>query len=97
LTAIFDSCHSGTLLGAYPPTYHALTHRAADLEHDECNAVYVPWVSKGERKSRTLWDARRECPPPYVTPPADYTGRIAQGGIMQSGARARPRAGCSQA
>ncbi|OBZ65606.1 Metacaspase-1A, partial [Grifola frondosa] len=38
LTAIFDSCHSGTLL---------------DLEHDLCNQVYVPWVNKGQRGSQT--------------------------------------------
>ncbi|KAF9816915.1 hypothetical protein IEO21_03789 [Rhodonia placenta] len=40
LTAIFDSCHSGTLL---------------DLEHYDCNQVYHPWISKGERKMRTRW------------------------------------------
>lgn len=39
LTAIFDSCTSGTLL---------------DLGHYRCNNVYCPWVSKGKRKSNTL-------------------------------------------
>lgn len=34
LTAIFDSCHSGTLL---------------DLDHYLCNTVYFPWVNKGTR------------------------------------------------
>jgi len=39
LTAIFDSCYSGTLL---------------DLEHYSCNSVWIPWVNKGPRKSDTL-------------------------------------------
>jgi len=39
LTAIFDSCTSGTLL---------------DLDHYECNKVYRPWVNKGGRRSNTL-------------------------------------------
>ncbi|KAI0063755.1 hypothetical protein BV25DRAFT_356755 [Artomyces pyxidatus] len=38
-TAFFDSCHSGTML---------------DLPHHYCNAVYVPWVSKGERRTKTM-------------------------------------------
>jgi len=40
LTAIFDSCHSGTLL---------------DLEHYNCNNIYHPWISKGDRKMRSRW------------------------------------------
>lgn len=40
LTAIFDSCHSGTLL---------------DLDHYFCNAVYFPWLSKGKRRSKSQW------------------------------------------
>ncbi|KAJ3994394.1 peptidase C14, caspase domain-containing protein [Lentinula boryana] len=36
LVAVLDSCHSGSLL---------------DLEHYRCNRVWVPWVSKGRRKS----------------------------------------------
>ncbi|KAI0935049.1 hypothetical protein AcV7_003960 [Taiwanofungus camphoratus] len=40
LTAIFDSCHSGTLL---------------DLEHYACNGIYRPWVSKGQRSKRSRW------------------------------------------
>lgn len=40
LTAIFDSCHSGTLL---------------DLDHYLCNNVYFPWSSPGFRNQRTLW------------------------------------------
>ncbi|KAI0353866.1 hypothetical protein OH77DRAFT_554558 [Trametes cingulata] len=40
LTAIFDSCHSGTLL---------------DLDHYLCDAVYFPWLSRGRRRSRSLW------------------------------------------
>ncbi|KAL0953665.1 hypothetical protein HGRIS_004864 [Hohenbuehelia grisea] len=41
LVAVFDSCHSATLL---------------DLEHIRCNRVYVPWISKGRRKSDTIYD-----------------------------------------
>ncbi|KAF8913510.1 caspase domain-containing protein [Mucidula mucida] len=41
LVAIFDACHSATLL---------------DLEHSHCNRVVVPYVSKGRRRSRTLWN-----------------------------------------
>ncbi|KAJ3514302.1 hypothetical protein NLJ89_g2449 [Agrocybe chaxingu] len=40
LTAIFDSCHSGTLL---------------DLNHDLCNAVYLPFFNKGVRRTREKW------------------------------------------
>jgi len=39
LTAIFDACHSGTLL---------------DLEHYTCNNVWVPWLNKGKRQSDTI-------------------------------------------
>ena len=34
LTAIFDSCHSGTLL---------------DLDHYLCNRVWFPWCNRGQR------------------------------------------------
>ncbi|RPD69580.1 hypothetical protein L226DRAFT_575567 [Lentinus tigrinus ALCF2SS1-7] len=37
LTAIFDSCHSGTLL---------------DLEHYTCNSVWFPWCNRGPRDLR---------------------------------------------
>ncbi|KAI0765913.1 caspase domain-containing protein [Trametes elegans] len=40
LTAIFDSCHSGTLL---------------DLDHYLCNAVYFPWLNRGTRRSMSKW------------------------------------------
>ncbi|OSD05044.1 hypothetical protein PYCCODRAFT_1465490 [Trametes coccinea BRFM310] len=40
LTAIFDSCHSGTLL---------------DLDHYLCHSVYYPWVSPGFRYEKTMW------------------------------------------
>ncbi|KAL0574367.1 hypothetical protein V5O48_007590 [Marasmius crinis-equi] len=40
LVAIFDSCHSASLL---------------DLKHFRCNRVYVPWISKGRRKSDSMW------------------------------------------
>lgn len=38
LIAIFDACHSGTIL---------------DLDHYDCNALYHPWVSKGIRGMMT--------------------------------------------
>ncbi|KAF9078751.1 caspase domain-containing protein [Rhodocollybia butyracea] len=45
LVAVLDSCHSGSLL---------------DLEHDKCNRVWTPWVSKGRRKSDPIRnDVRR--------------------------------------
>ncbi|KAL0569231.1 SCF ubiquitin ligase complex subunit cdc4 [Marasmius crinis-equi] len=40
LVAIFDSCHSASLL---------------DLKHFRCNRVYVPWISKSRRKSDSMW------------------------------------------
>nr|VWO94161.1 Metacaspase-1 (EC [Ganoderma boninense] len=43
LTAIFDSCCSGTLL---------------DLEHYACNNVYFPWVNRGKRDLRSPNRAR---------------------------------------
>jgi len=39
LLAVLDTCHSGTML---------------DLPHFHCNSVYVPWQSKGERRTMTL-------------------------------------------
>lgn len=41
LVAIFDSCHSASLL---------------DLDHFRCNRVFVPWISKGRRRSDTRWN-----------------------------------------
>lgn len=37
--AFLDSCHSGTLL---------------DLPHHHCNQVWVPWLSQGKRRTKTL-------------------------------------------
>ncbi|TFK85489.1 hypothetical protein K466DRAFT_654229 [Polyporus arcularius HHB13444] len=46
LTAIFDSCHSGTML---------------DLDHYLCNSVYHPWTDIGFRRHLTKWlGARRK-------------------------------------
>jgi len=39
LLAILDTCHSGTML---------------DLPHYHCNNVYVPWLSKGQRRTKSL-------------------------------------------
>ncbi|KAI8974821.1 caspase domain-containing protein [Trametes punicea] len=40
LMAIFDSCHSGTLL---------------DLDHYLCHNIYYPWISPGFRRQQTWW------------------------------------------
>ncbi|KAJ7054088.1 peptidase C14, caspase domain-containing protein, partial [Mycena amicta] len=42
LVAVFDSCHSASLL---------------DLAHFRCNRIYVPWISKGRRRSDEIWNA----------------------------------------
>ncbi|KAH8994265.1 hypothetical protein EDB92DRAFT_1815192 [Lactarius akahatsu] len=39
LLAVFDACHTGTML---------------DLPHSHCNNIYVPWLSKGERHTLTM-------------------------------------------
>ncbi|KAF8959333.1 caspase domain-containing protein [Flammula alnicola] len=44
LIAVFDSCHSGTLL---------------DLKHFRCNRVYVPWLNKGYRRTNSLWNSNK--------------------------------------
>jgi len=46
LQAILDTAHSGTLL---------------DLPHYHCNNVYVPWQSKGERRTKTLHNIKGLC------------------------------------
>ncbi|KAJ3508179.1 hypothetical protein NLJ89_g5898 [Agrocybe chaxingu] len=40
LIAVFDSCNSGTLL---------------DLKHFRCNQVYVPWLNRGDRRTKSMW------------------------------------------
>jgi len=56
LTAIFDSCNSGTLLGNVPSALSLPTaaYVQKDLGHYKCNNVYRPWVNKGKRRSKTL-------------------------------------------
>ncbi|KAI0628661.1 peptidase C14, caspase domain-containing protein [Trametes polyzona] len=54
LTAIFDSCHSGTLL---------------DLDHYLCNNVYFPWISPGFRNQKTLWRHVRRKNGQYMSQP----------------------------
>ncbi|CAA7261287.1 unnamed protein product [Cyclocybe aegerita] len=62
LTVVFDSCTSGTLLGAtlfafdWGPNTHFLS---VDLDHWRCNQIYVPWVNKGARKTDSLWNITR--------------------------------------
>ncbi|KAI0353867.1 hypothetical protein OH77DRAFT_1406082 [Trametes cingulata] len=53
LIAIFDSCHSGTLL---------------DLDHYLCNNIYFPWISPGFRNQRTLWRQVRRKNGQYMSP-----------------------------
>jgi hypothetical protein len=52
LQAVLDTCHSGTLL---------------DLPHFHCNSVYVPWQSKGERRTMTIQNSNGWSPhhPPF--------------------------------
>ncbi|KAJ7189919.1 caspase domain-containing protein [Mycena pura] len=55
LVAVFDSCHSASLL---------------DLAHFRCNRVYVPWISKGRRRSDERWNAVvRRLALPFSKPP----------------------------
>lgn len=62
LLAILDTCHSGTML---------------DLPHYHCNNVYVPWQSKGERRTMTMQNinVRRQATDSYprnVSPPPTF-------------------------
>ncbi|KAF8173239.1 peptidase C14, caspase domain-containing protein [Mycena galopus ATCC 62051] len=63
LVAVFDSCHSASLL---------------DLEHMRCNQVFVPWISKGKRKTDEIRNRIvRRLAIPVQTPsrsPTSYTG-----------------------
>ncbi|KAF5378727.1 hypothetical protein D9615_006873 [Tricholomella constricta] len=60
LVAIFDSCHSASLLGmshiAGLPEL-LLMFSIQDLEHFRCNRPYVPWISKGKRRSDSQLNA----------------------------------------
>ena len=51
--AIFDSCHSCSLLGMGFEFFfvHSWLYHPSDLEHCRCNRVYVPWLNKGQRKT----------------------------------------------
>lgn len=67
LLAILDTCHSGTLL---------------DLPHYHCNSIYVPWQSKGERRTNTMQNinVRRQATdfshPGIVLPPSTFETAI---------------------
>jgi hypothetical protein len=52
IQAILDTCHSGTLL---------------DLPHYHCNSVYVPWESKGNRRTMTKQNINGLSPLPHRT------------------------------
>ncbi|KAH9979130.1 caspase domain-containing protein [Russula compacta] len=55
LFAILDTCHSGTML---------------DLPHHRCNSVYVPWLSRGSRRTKTMHNKIvRGCALGLVGPP----------------------------
>ena len=50
--AVFDSCHSCSLLGRFCISFwFTANYIILDLEHFRCNRVYVPWRNKGRRKS----------------------------------------------
>lgn len=49
LTAVFDSCHSGTLL---------------DLDHYLCNEVYHPFLCRDPSRQRSWWMRNGELQPP---------------------------------
>ncbi|KAF8641346.1 hypothetical protein AX16_010044 [Volvariella volvacea WC 439] len=67
LVAIIDACHSGSML---------------DLEHMKCNRVYVPWVSKGFRATKTKWhDVVRQ--DAAILEPAPLSRSISQ--ILENG------------
>ncbi|TFK18837.1 hypothetical protein FA15DRAFT_697885 [Coprinopsis marcescibilis] len=78
LTAIFDSCHSASLL---------------DLEHFRCNRTYIPWINKGKRRSFTKWNpiVRRAAVPvsPRVSPRVDNMRRIRRSRRITPGTPAR--------
>ncbi|KAI0246645.1 caspase domain-containing protein [Lactifluus subvellereus] len=62
LLAILDTCHSGTML---------------DLPHHHCNSVYVPWLSKGHRRTATMHNkAERRGAMPF-TGSSDSASRLA--------------------
>lgn len=65
LTAIFDSCTSGTLLGNVLSArlLFAFADTQKDLDHYKCNNVYRPWVNKGGRRSNTLRNCVGTSPP----------------------------------
>ncbi|KAI0687556.1 caspase domain-containing protein [Earliella scabrosa] len=89
LTAIFDSCHSGTLL---------------DLDHYLCNNVYYPWTNVGRRRYMTKWlnvrrkDGQRmsQSGVKVITkkhPPRDNSSKAAAGNT--SSAPTRENSACS--
>ncbi|KAJ7852831.1 peptidase C14, caspase domain-containing protein [Mycena olivaceomarginata] len=77
LVAIFDSCHSASLL---------------DLEHLRCNRVFVPWLSKGKRKTDELRNRMvRRLEIPVETPPWSPTSRTVYQSARTSPTRIRSR------
>ncbi|KAH9959978.1 caspase domain-containing protein [Russula dissimulans] len=79
LFALLDTCHSGTLL---------------DLPHYYCNSVYVPWNSKGRRRTNSLQNVtvRRNAaliqdpfiPDPMPRPSLGISSLLAQRGSTRS-------------
>ncbi|KAF8069274.1 caspase domain-containing protein [Lyophyllum atratum] len=66
LVAIFDSCHSASLL---------------DLDHFRCNRPYVPWMSKGKRKSDSQWNANSAAPTCLVSRHVYQSKRVSSSSI----------------
>ncbi|KAF8156107.1 caspase domain-containing protein [Crassisporium funariophilum] len=60
LVAVLDSCHSASLLGEQILSLQFwIKITVVDLLHIRCNRVYVPWTSKGRRKTDTLRNGQR--------------------------------------
>ncbi|KIY68181.1 hypothetical protein CYLTODRAFT_489998 [Cylindrobasidium torrendii FP15055 ss-10] len=73
LIAVFDSCHSASLL---------------DLDHFRCNRVYVPWLSKGRRRSDSIWNriVRRNA----MDSPTEESGAVAMDQTSETSAHSAP-------
>ncbi|KAI0318171.1 caspase domain-containing protein [Amylostereum chailletii] len=74
LTAVIDSCHSGTML---------------DLPHRLCNGIYVPWVSRGKRRTGTMHNriVRRAGLHPDFPPISSVTENKLDPNRLHAGAR----------
>lgn len=74
LFALLDTCHSGTLL---------------DLPHYHCNSIFVPWHSKGKRRTNSLQNVtvRRNAAyiqDPFLPEPAPRSSPVLSSILAQS-------------